>query len=307
MLSLLLARQIAILYLIAAVTIVMVKAGILRAQDSRALSSCMLYFVLPCVIFGAFQTENSEWVRRGFALSVAVAVLMHGIALAAAEFIGRIMKLDEIEKASLIYTNCGTLIAPVVGAVFGQEWVIFLSAFMMVQMVFYWSHGLTLMSGKRGIDLRKIILNPNVLSALAGTAMLYAQVRLPSVLREAVLMVSGAAGPLAMINMGMIFASLNWAEIFSRKRTWQFLAVKMLILPCALALLAKGIGALRLAENSGMIVMITVLPFASATATMVAQLAQVLGRDERYAGAINAATTVCAIVTVPLVVWLFGV
>ena len=305
MLALLLARQIAILYMIAAAAVVLVRTGKLHAEDGRALSSVMLYIVLPCIILNAFQVENTPWVRRGFYLSILIAVLMHGIIFVLAEVFGRIMKMDEIEKTSLIYTNCGNLVMPVVSAVFGPEWVVFVSGFMTVQMCFYWSHGLSLLSGERKIDIRKIVANPNVIMGVVGALMLVTGIRLPAMLREPVGMVASMAGPLAMINMGMIFAALDWKEIFSRKRTYEFLLIKMLLLPCILVLIVKLLGLSRLVENGEMIVVIAMLPFASATATMVAQLAQVLGKDARYAGAINAATTVCAIVTIPLVVWLY--
>ena len=48
--------------------------------------------------------------------------------------LGHALHLDAVEKASMIYSNAGNLIIPIVTAVLGKEWVIYSSAFLSVQL-----------------------------------------------------------------------------------------------------------------------------------------------------------------------------
>ena len=49
-----------------------------------------------------------------------------------------------IEKATIIYSNSGNLIIPLVGAILGNEWVIYSSGYMVVQTILLWTHAKSL-------------------------------------------------------------------------------------------------------------------------------------------------------------------
>ena len=56
--SLILAQQIAELFLILLIGCVLVKTRLLKSADSRVLSVVMVYAVMPCVIINAFQVDT---------------------------------------------------------------------------------------------------------------------------------------------------------------------------------------------------------------------------------------------------------
>ena len=59
MLSLILLRQIAQLFILVFLGWAIVKAGILKSEDSRTLSMILLYIITPCVALNAFQLERT--------------------------------------------------------------------------------------------------------------------------------------------------------------------------------------------------------------------------------------------------------
>ena len=61
--------------------------------------------------------------------------------------------------------NAGNLIVPIVTYVLGEEWVIYSSAFLIVQLVFLWTHGVRLFSDDK-LSIKKIILNVNMIAVL---------------------------------------------------------------------------------------------------------------------------------------------
>ena len=60
-----------------------------------------------------------------------------------------------VEKESIIYSNSGNLVIPLVTVVLGEKWVIYASAFLSVQMILMWTHGQSLMEAKAGINWKK--------------------------------------------------------------------------------------------------------------------------------------------------------
>lgn len=58
--SILLMKQIAELFLMILMGYLVVKAGIVTAEDSKVLSKIVLYLVIPCVIIHAFQVTYTK-------------------------------------------------------------------------------------------------------------------------------------------------------------------------------------------------------------------------------------------------------
>ena len=77
----------------------------------------------------------------GFLLALAAALVFHGILFVICTVLSSIFHLGAVEKCSLIYTNAGNIIMPLVAALLGEEWQIYATAFLAVQMTILFSHG----------------------------------------------------------------------------------------------------------------------------------------------------------------------
>ena len=89
------------------------------------------------------------------ALSLGAAIGIHALFFIATALLHRPLRLTPVEQASLIYTNSGNLIIPLVTAVLGPEWVIYCSMFQLVQQFPMWSHCRIILSGDRNVSLKK--------------------------------------------------------------------------------------------------------------------------------------------------------
>ena len=156
MISLILAKKILSLFLVMALGIVLVRCGIVRSQDSKVLSMISLYLVMPCVIISSFQVEYQPEILNGLLLALAASALLHLVLIVVVGFLGKVLKLDGVEETSLIYSNAGNLIIPIVTAILGKEWVIYTSAFLSVQLFLLWSHAKMKLCGEKGIDLKTV-------------------------------------------------------------------------------------------------------------------------------------------------------
>ena len=122
--SILLAQQIAQLFLMIFMGFLIVKAGLLKDEDSKVLSKIVLYLIIPCVILNAFQVDYTPETVRGLLVAFAASLLMQVVLLFAVSALGRVFHLDAVEITSVYYSNSGNLIVPLVTAVLGAEWVL---------------------------------------------------------------------------------------------------------------------------------------------------------------------------------------
>ena len=181
MIGLLLLNQIAQLFICIFLGWLSVKCRLLRSEDSRVLSLVTLYLVTPCLIVGAFQIECTPDMLRGLGLSLGAAVLIHALLFLMTRICRRPLHLNAVEQASVIYSNAGNLIIPIVTAILGKEWIIFTSMFIIVQLPLLWSHCRFLLSGEGGFSWKKVLLNVNILSILVGAALFFLGIPLPGV------------------------------------------------------------------------------------------------------------------------------
>ena len=127
-----LAKKIAELFLILFAAAALVKTGILKAENSKILSRLSLYFITPCVIFNSFQKELTAGIGQGLLIAVALAVGFELIFFLVAAVLRRIWKATEVERASVVFSNVGNLVIPLVSFVLGPEWIIYTSAYILV-------------------------------------------------------------------------------------------------------------------------------------------------------------------------------
>lgn len=149
MLNLLLFQKIAQLFVVIFLGWLVVKMGLLKTEDSRCLSMILLYVITPCVFINAFQTERSPEILSMIAFSAMLSFLFTIVLLVAGHLAARWFHMDVVEEGSIIYPNSGNMAIPLVNAVFGGEWVIFVTLYNMIQNLFVWSCGRMLIGGEK--------------------------------------------------------------------------------------------------------------------------------------------------------------
>ena len=155
--SILLMEQIAELFLMIFMGFLIVKTGLLKDDDSKVLSKIVLYLIIPCVIINAFQVDYTMDTVKGLFIALAASVMIQIILLITISVLGKFLHLNEVEIASVYYSNSGNLIVPIVTFILGQEWVLYGCVFMSVQLVFLWTHCKKIISREPSYDWKKIV------------------------------------------------------------------------------------------------------------------------------------------------------
>ena len=151
--SMLLMEQIVELFIMIFMGFAIVKAGIVKDEESKVLSKIVLYLVIPCVIVNAFQVDYTAQTVKGLMIAFVASVILQIILLIIVAVMGKVLSLNEVEVASVYYSNSGNLIVPIVTFILGKEWVLYGCVFMSVQLVFLWTHCKKIISRERIMKL----------------------------------------------------------------------------------------------------------------------------------------------------------
>ena len=236
------------------------------------------------------------------AFSAVLALISNVLLILLGDLSAKLLHLDVVEEASIIYRNSGNMAIPLVSAIFGTEWVVFVTLYNMIQNLFVWTHCRMFVSGERKVSLRKILLNINILAILAGALMFFLNIQLPGIVHNALTSVGNMIGPAAMIIVGMLMADLKMEDLRAYRRIWKPTLFRLVVLPLALVLLAKLLHISALNPQGETLVMTALIPAFAPAANVVAQFSQIYGRDAKYAGLINAVTMLGCIVSMPLLI-----
>ena len=120
--------KIASLFLIMLAGYVVVRCGFLRAEDSHTLSVLSLYLICPCSIISAFQIDSTPEIRSGLMLALIAGLVIQLALVLVVTLLKKPLRLEPVEQTSIIYSNSGNLIIPLVSSLLGPEWIVYTCA-----------------------------------------------------------------------------------------------------------------------------------------------------------------------------------
>ena len=283
----------------------LVKSKLLKSEDSKTLSVIGLYVISPAVMIEAFQIDYTPEILQGLQLSLFMAVFLQVILIIIGSLLKRLLNLDPIEHATSIYSNSGNLIIPIVMSLFGKEWVIYASCFIVVQTFLFWTHCRLIIVGKGNLSLKMITKNINIWSILVGAFLFAFQIKLPSIINGTLSSIGLFIGPNAMLVAGMLIAGMDVKDCLKNNRLYVITFLKMIVFPLFAVILFKFTNLSSMAKNGDMILLISLLASVAPTAASVTQIAQIYDADSEYASAYYFITTLLCILTMPIFVWIY--
>ena len=304
--SLILMREIAKLFLILLMGYAIVKTGRLRASDSRVVSALLVYLILPCMIIHAFQIDYTPQVRDGLLFALAAAAGVHLLFLLLDALLRRPLRLNVIERLTVVYTNAGILVIPLIQALLGEEYVVYSCAFIVVQLLLLWTHCRGLLCGGGRIEWRKILGNINLISIAVGAFLFFAGLRLPAVLDGTITMMADMVGPAGMLLAGMVIADTPLLKVFADRRSYLTLVLRLLFAPLLLLVLLKLLNVASLLPDGKNILLTVYLASITPACATVTSMAQLYGADAAYSSRLYVLTTTFSILSMPLMIGLYN-
>ncbi|MCI5952376.1 MAG: AEC family transporter [Anaerostipes sp.] len=307
-LSLLLAQQIIALFLMMIVGFFLVKIQLLTVEDSDVLAKLVVYVFSPCVIIQSFV--NADYTKETFAgLMVAIlgATVVHIIYILLSKLGEIFLGLSNIEKASLVYSNAGNLIIPLVTATLGEEWVFYSCAYIIVSTILFWSHGKSVICEEPHMELMKVIKNPNIIAIILGLIFFVTNYKLPSTIDTCTSSLGVMIGPASMMVIGMLIANMKLSSVFRNPRAYLISCGRLCLYPMITILVFCFSGILNLHQQAPQILLVTLLAAAAPCAANVTQVSQLYHKDALYASALNVMSVIFCVITMPLMVAIYQI
>ena len=145
----------------------------------------------------------------------------------------------------------------------------------------------------------------NIIAIAIGLLLMFANVKLPEIIVDAIASLGNMLGPVSMLIAGMLIAKNNLKDIFSNKRTYRVILMRMIVYPLVVLAVMKTALYFMNTPDVKEILLIPYLAAITPTAATVMQFAQVHDVDVELAVSSNIATTLCCLVTMPVMVFLY--
>ncbi len=292
-------RQTIIMLILILTGVLCAKTKIIGKEANRDLSKFVLQVINPVVIFMAYQSEYRPELAKNLLITFGLSVLSFIIMIVLAYLFVRKKeeRETEIERFSLIYSNCGFMGIPLVNALFGDEGVFYLTAFITVFNIFVWTHGIILISGEKSMkNIIKVLRSPTIISIALGLVCFFARIRIPEVPAQALTFIKEINTPMAMIVSGVTMADTDILKLVKNLRVYLICILRLLVIPIAV------VGVLSFMDIDSKVMLTIIAASAAPPAAMCTLHCIRYGKNSVYSSEIFTAGTIFSIATLPLIV-----
>ena len=282
------------------------KKKMIDEVTNKHLVNLLLAIFMPASLFSAFPAESNAELLDLFFLGLlgGFIVMFMLIVLSKLIFNEVLFKKSLAKEAqfAFIFNNATFLGYPIISTTFGEQGIIPYCGFIIAFNLALFSYGVWLFKKNSGEHfLKKTLLNPNILAVLFGMIIFLCHVHLPEVLASSIKYVASATTPLSLVCIGYMLSSADFKRL---KKSWRLLLIsliQLILAPVVTFFLLKLLG---FPEE---IIIVCALIQALPTATSLGLFAEKYGGKVEESSELVVISTLCSIVTLPIIVAiLFG-
>ena len=313
---LIVAKQVAILFVLMGFGAVMRKAGLFKENAIDGLVNVLILVVTPCLVIDVFQRPFDPSMLKGLGIAFAIAVLAHAAVILIArcavrhadENVGRPLRL------AAVFSNAGFMGIPLEQAVLGDEGAFYGIVYVVVFNLFIWSWGLgTMKDGElrmknENAGSSKIphssflnlhsVVNPGTVGLALGAPLFFCSVRLPEVIGVPIHHMANLNTPLAMIVIGYGLCGARFGKVLRTGAVYVATAIRLVLYPL---LVIAALYPLRASLDRNLMLAM-VIAASAPVAAMVSMFATKFRRDVDVSVAVVSGSTLLSVLTMPVVI-----
>ncbi len=280
------------------------KKGMYDAHTNNRMSEMIVDIFNPLLVLASAANSVGQISMEAMKLAGLVAVgmfaafILAGMALS--PFLEKDLQQRKIFQLMFVFSNVGFIGIPVISSIFGTQYVVYVSEFMLVYTLVFYTYGIALMEGRFSVASLRAAINPGTVCGLLALAVIIFEVRLPDFLNTAVSYLGNVTSPMALMAVGFALAESDLKKIFGQPRLYVFSVLKLLALPVALLPL------LRLVLGDTELLGVCMVMFGMPVGNMPLILGNQRGMDVSACSAAIILSTALCVVTVPVLVMVSG-
>lgn len=280
------------------------KKGMLDAHTNNQMSDLIVNIFNPMLVLASAANSVGQISLAAMKLAGIIAVGMFLAFIIAGMVLSPLFEKDrelrKIFQLMFVFSNVGFIGIPVISSIFGAEYVVYVSEFMLVYTLVFYTYGIALMDGKFSKDSLRAMVNPGTIAGLLAMAVILFEVQLPEFLNTAVTYLGNVTSPMALVAVGFALADSDIKKVFCQPRLYLFSVVKLLVLPLLLLPL------LRLAVGTSDLLSVCMVMFGMPVGNMPLILGNQRGLDVTACSAAIILSTVLCVLTVPVLLLFTG-
>lgn len=288
------ATQCSILFIVVLVGVFCRKRGFFTDEVIRGVTQLAVNITVPCLTISSMQRPFNHEVLVGVLFTMLFTALITIASLA----VGRLLfrkyppKRRSVMVSITAFTNCGFMGFPIVLA-YNPDWMIYAVAFSSTACILLWSLGVLLFTSREEFSIKRILLNPNIISAVIGFVIFLGNITLPSIAYDALSLIGGMTTPLTMLLIGTRVCGIKLSAL--REFDYHLAALlRLIVMPLAVYALMLPFPVSE--PVKGILFLLTAMP----AGTVIAMQAELYDSDAVFASRAIAWTTLLALFTVPV-------
>lgn len=280
------------------------KKGMLDAHTNNQMSDMIVSIFNPMLVLASAANSvgqislDAMKLAGGIAAGMFLAFILAGMVLS--PLFEKEPSQRKIFQLMFVFSNVGFIGIPVISSIFGPEYVVYVSEFMLVYTLVFYTYGIALMDGKLSLSSLKAMVNPGTVCGFLAMGVIIFEIELPGFIKTAVTYLGNVTSPMALVAVGFALAESDIRTIFGQVRLYVFSFVKLLVLPLALLPL------LRLVMTDTKLLAVCLVMFGMPVGNMPLILGNQRGLDVTACSAAIILSTVLCVLTVPVLMLFAG-
>ena len=288
-------QQVGILFVLIMLGFVCGKAGVVTQEGKKILSNLLVTIIMPAMVLNSYLSEFNPQVLSNLLLAFGLSTVAILLAMAISFLLTVKMKSQnkKVLWFAFSFSNAAYMGFPLVKGLFGDEGMLYASAFVTMFNVIVWSVGYAVISGEmKAKQIAKSVgKNPVTYAVILGLVLYLGRIPIPEVIKQPISLVGSMTTPLSMIIIGVMIAGSKVKSILGNKEVWLSVAVRLILIP------AITFGLFYLLGIGGIVASVILIQAACPTAATTSVLAIQFNHDESVGAGTVVLTTVLSIVT----------
>ncbi len=216
------------------------RKNIITAQFQADLTSFMMKVALPANVLTTASNTFSPELSRNLLITAAVAAVYYVVALLLTRILSRFLPLNDQGKTMFIimsvFANTAFIGFPLAQDLLGEEGLLYAVIFNMVWILFFFTLGVSMISGQKKVQLKSIFTVPVSVASIVAVLVYVSPFRFPGFVEETLSALGGMVVPISMIVIGCSLVEIHLVEILKDVCSYFVSALRLAIFPLLILL-----------------------------------------------------------------------
>ena len=218
------------------------KSKLINYEHTKILSVLEIYLFLPCTVFNAFYSNFTIDNLTKYYLLIIVSTAVLSVLVFFSHIISVLLSKDpydkKVYKYSLTIPNYGYMGYALALGLYGTEGLLNIILFAIPFSIYTYTFGYCMLTNQR-VSFKKLI-NPVILSILAGAVFGLLNVKLPGIVETFLNKSGNCMAPVSMLLAGITIAEFNIKHLISEKSVYIASVIRLVLIPCLVMIALKA-------------------------------------------------------------------